>query len=116
MSGDRQCDCDACAVVFRLIGPDGAASGDDDILDRLRHQWNGEYDPTGRLLSEAADEIKDLRAERDRYFASACEWKDDYRTLITLVHKWADAEDAAWGTESDTLEEACHALRKWVGR
>jgi hypothetical protein len=61
MSTDKQCDCDACAVVFRLAGHDVGASGDDDILDRLHHQWNGEYDPTGRLLSEAAEEIMELR-------------------------------------------------------
>lgn len=34
----------------------------DDIVERLRHQWTGEYDPTGQLLSEAADEIERLRA------------------------------------------------------
>jgi hypothetical protein len=128
MSTDKQCDCDACAVVFRLAGHDVGASGDDDILDRLHHQWNGEYDPTGRLLSEAADEIEALREERDRYFASACEWKDDYRALVTLVHAWADA-DIAWlesngsrtcdyfsGRTLTVLAEAQDALRKWVGR
>jgi len=35
----------------------------DDIVSRLRKQWNGEFDPTGKMLSEAADEIERLRAE-----------------------------------------------------
>ena len=35
----------------------------DDIVTRLRKQWNGEFDPTGKMLSEAADEIERLRAD-----------------------------------------------------
>jgi hypothetical protein len=117
MSTDKQCDCDACAVVFRLAGPDVGASGDDDILDRLRHQWNGEYDPTGRLLSEAADEIERLRAEVDdlkrinmnlRYLIPEAVWMDEadrlrgdnqespaneIERLRSLITAWADAWD-----------------------
>ena len=96
MSTDKQCDCDACAVVFRLAGPDVGASGDDDILDRLRHQWNGEYDPTGRLLSEAADEIERLRS---------------------LIIAWADASELYDGPRSiGRYVDTALALLGAVGR
>ena len=69
-----------------------------DILERLRHQWTGEYDPTGRLLSEASEEIERLRR---------------------LINDWADAQDDLGGyrTGTDAAElAASRALRKAVGR
>lgn len=137
-----------------------------DIVARLRHPWTGEYDPTGRLLSEASDEIERLRAWKaqatevlarwdavadtieigpnqlglhkydivhaelqslqascDGYFAASREWRDEYRTLHTLVREWADAYDRVedeWalgdGSELVAYYTALNALRKAVGR
>jgi len=47
----------------------------DDIVTRLRKQWNGEFDPTGKMLSEAADEIERLREQ-----------------IKALVHEWELSE------------------------
>lgn len=70
----------------------------DDILDRLRHQWNGEYDPTGRLLSEAADEIERLRALITELINAAADGGVMYQGI---TQRWWDAKEA---------------LRKAVGR
>lgn len=61
-------------------------------------------------------ELQALRASCEGYFAASREWRDEYRTLHTLVREWADAEDGAWGTGPGRFEEACDALRKAVGR
>lgn len=53
----------------------------DDIVTRLRHQWTGEYDPTGKMLAEAGDEIERLRAQVDSTDAVA------YRSLKNLYDK-----------------------------
>lgn len=72
-----------------------------------------------------AIELNDLRAQRDGYFASSHEWRDEYRNLHTLVLKWVDAWD---DTRTDVQDERWYheitvrridtgnALRKAVGR
>ena len=66
----------------------------DDLVFRLRSfGCIGIADPTDCTLCAAADEIEALREERDRYFASACEWADQRDELRTLITAWAHAKD-----------------------
>lgn len=61
----------------------------DDIVTRLRHQWTGEYDPTGKMLAEAADEIERLRQLGDTmaYFVRSGDGKEMY----SAVYAWEEA-------------------------
>lgn len=93
----------------------------EDLRGALRRESGGRF--WQNYFRRAADEIERLRADRDRCSTYADEWQDDYRSLVALVHAWADADiagaDAPQPWDSDTVKkftDAVMALRKAVGR
>jgi len=60
--------------------------------------------------------IRDLRNPKLNAAETMRNAADEIERLRALITAWADAENAAWGTEGGRLENACEALRKAVGR